>query len=81
MDESLANCRLCNYKSDQRLMLNVFEEPISYSEKIESYLDLKVNIKNETKIMFKSNLQFLLDPAKRHSFINMHLLSLLSDVG
>lgn len=44
MDESLQeNCRLCNYRSDKRLMLSVFEEPASYAEKIESYLNFKVS--------------------------------------
>jgi hypothetical protein len=43
MNESLLqNCRLCNYRSDQRLMLNVFDETAGYSDKIESYLSLKV---------------------------------------
>lgn len=42
MENLIANCRLCNYQSDQRLMLNVFEQQAAYAEKIENYLDLKV---------------------------------------
>ncbi|CRL07467.1 CLUMA_CG020435, isoform A [Clunio marinus] len=38
----LSNCRLCNYQCDKRLMLNIFDESSGYSEKIESYLSLKV---------------------------------------
>jgi hypothetical protein len=43
MDENLfSHCKLCNYRSDERLMLNVFDEQSGYAEKIELYLDLKV---------------------------------------
>lgn len=42
--ELLVNCRLCNYQSDKRLMLNVFEEPSAYAEKIDLYLSLKVKL-------------------------------------
>lgn len=37
------NCRLCNYSSDSRLMMKVFDEQSGYQEKIELYLSLKVN--------------------------------------
>lgn len=42
--ENLLNqaCRLCNYQSDQRLMLNILEEQFAYADKIDKYLDLKV---------------------------------------
>lgn len=39
-----ANCRLCNYQSDKRLMLDVFEEPSAYAEKIDLYLGFKVSL-------------------------------------
>lgn len=42
MENLMVNCRLCNYQSDQRLMLNVFEEQTAYAEKIDNYLGFKV---------------------------------------
>lgn len=45
MSESLqSHCRLCNYASDSRLMMKVFDEQSGYQEKIENYLSLKVSI-------------------------------------
>jgi hypothetical protein len=35
-------CRLCNYQSDKRLMLNIFNDNNDYSTKIRQYLNLKV---------------------------------------
>lgn len=46
MEEELAKCRLCNYQSDKRLMLNIFDEPADYSRKIENYLNIKVRKAN-----------------------------------
>lgn len=44
MDEPVtAACRLCSYRSDQRLMLGMFDERTRYGEKINDYLNLKVN--------------------------------------
>lgn len=42
MDEELIKCRLCNYQSDKRLMLNIFDTQSEYAFKIENYLNLKV---------------------------------------
>lgn len=49
----LANCRLCNYQSDKRFMLNVFEPASDYATKIESYLDLKVNFEMKFQLFIK----------------------------
>jgi hypothetical protein len=38
-------CRLCNYQSDKRLMLKIFDQPTEYDVKIGKYLNLKVNKK------------------------------------
>ena len=43
MDEEMTKCRLCNYQSDKRLMLDVFDDDTEYSVKIENYLNIKVN--------------------------------------
>lgn len=40
--EEFVKCRLCNYQSDKRLMLNIFDVSLDYSKKIESYLRIKV---------------------------------------
>lgn len=48
------HCRLCSYQSDQRLMLNVFEQESAYAEKIENYLGLKVSCPSSTEILRKS---------------------------
>lgn len=44
MEENLAKCRLCNYQSDKRLMLDIFDAVMEYKIKIEKYLNLKVKI-------------------------------------
>ncbi|XP_070508840.1 transcription factor grauzone-like [Chironomus tepperi] len=42
MDEEMTKCRLCNYQSDKRLMLGIFEENTEYFVKIENYLNIKI---------------------------------------
>lgn len=53
MENLMVNCRLCNYRSDHRLMLNVFEEQAAYAAKIENYLSLKVRM-NQIFLSFKN---------------------------
>ena len=57
-EEILLKCRLCNYQSDKRLMMDVFEEATEYSKKIKNYLNvevkffltLKINLENKKLI-------------------------------
>lgn len=39
----MTKCRLCNYQSDKRLMLDVFDENTEYFVKIGNYLNIKVS--------------------------------------
>lgn len=41
-DVRLTNCRLCNYQSDERLMLNIFVNNTDYADKITKFLYFKV---------------------------------------
>lgn len=65
-----AACRLCSYRSDQRLMLGLFEERTRYGEKINDYLNIKVSkylfliTTGKTKILFR----FTLTIDTRHVF-------------
>lgn len=43
MEEELIKCKLCNYQSDKRLMLEVFDPSTEYSKKIEKYLAINVS--------------------------------------
>lgn len=51
MDEEMTKCRLCNYKSDRRLMLGVFDENTEYFVKIENYLNLKVSFGFKLRVL------------------------------
>jgi hypothetical protein len=57
MSESLqSHCRLCNYASDSRLMMKIFDENSGYQEKIENYLSLKVRVLKIIKFKIYSNI-------------------------
>lgn len=72
--ELLANCRLCNYQSDRRLMMNAAEELLGYTEKIDQYLNLKVNFPVVFKLQskFQTNYFQVFDDEKSPHFICFH---------